>query len=320
MIWVIGCKGMLGTEVCRQLEKNKLAWIGSDREIDITNYDALENFITSKETELYRTFHNYPERDPDCGKIKWIINCAAYTAVDKAEEEPEKAEALNATGPKNIARAARNHGAKLIHISTDYVFDGKAVLPISENTPKNPCGIYGKTKSLGEDEIISSMTQYYILRTAWLYGFDGNNFVYTMIKLFNSRSSIKVVSDQTGTPTFAGDLADAIIKIIARSQKATGFFGKNSAPAFGIYNFTNQGETNWFAFAQKIHEIAKKHGHLKQDCEIEPCSTLEFGAKAARPAYSVLDKSKIEKELKIKIPGWQQSLESFIKNKNFKSE
>lgn len=320
MIWVIGCKGMLGTEVCRQLEKNKLAWIGSGKEIDITKYEALENFITTKETELYRTFHNYPEKDPDLGKIKWIINCAAYTAVDKAESEPELAEALNTKGPRNISRAARNHGAKLIHISTDYVFDGHATSPIAEKAVKNPCGVYGKTKSDGEDEIISSMTQYYILRTAWLYGFDGNNFVYTMIKLFNSRSSIQVVSDQRGTPTFCGDLADTIVKMILKSQKASSFFGKNSAPSFGIYNFTNQGETTWHEFAMKIHEIAKKAGRLTQDCEIEPCTTQEFGAKAPRPAYSVLDKSKIEKELKIKIPGWQTSLEYFIKNKNFRSE
>ncbi len=317
MVWVTGCKGMLGQEVCRQLEKNKIAWIGSGSEVDITDFDVLEKFLTSKETELYSKYHNTPELDYDGGKIKWIINCAAYTNVDKAEEDAESAEKLNVKGSENLARVARAHNAKLIQISTDYVFDGNATSPISETSEKNPIGVYGRTKSCGEDAIIKSMTQYYIIRTAWLYGFDGKNFVYTMTKLFNLKDKIKVVSDQKGSPTFCGDLSDAIIRIILKTRKSKSFFGKNSIPPFGIYNFTNQGETDWFTFAKTIYEIEKKYSIISNECEIEPCTTAEYVTKAKRPAYSVLDKTKIEKELKIKIPNWKQSLESFIKNKNF---
>lgn len=308
---------MLGTELCRQLEKNKLAWIGTGSETDITSYDVLEKFFTSKETELYPKYHNQPSLDSDGGKIKWIINCAAYTNVDKAEQDTENAEKLNSKGPENLARLARAHNAKLIHFSTDYVFDGTAREPIPETAQKNPTGIYGKTKSEGEDAIMKSMTQYYIIRTAWLYGFDGKNFVYTMTKLFGSHDKIKVVSDQAGTPTFCGDLAEAAIKIILRTMKAKSFFGRNSLPPFGIYNFTDEGQTDWFSFAKTIYEMEKKLGIISSECEISPCTTEEYGAAAKRPAYSVLDKTKIQKELKIRIPDWKQSLELFLKNKNF---
>lgn len=308
---------MLGTEICRQLEKNKLAWIGTGSETDITSYDVLEKFFTSKETELYPKYHNQPSLDSDGGKIKWIINCAAYTNVDKAEQDAENAEKLNSKGPENLARLACAHNARLIHFSTDYVFDGTAREPIPETAQKNPTGIYGKTKSEGEDAIMKSMTQYYIIRTAWLYGFDGKNFVYTMTKLFGSHDKIKVVSDQAGTPTFCGDLAEAAIKIILRTMKAKSFFGRNSLPPFGIYNFTDEGQTDWFSFAKTIYEMEKKIGIISSECEISPCTTEEYGAAAKRPAYSVLDKTKIQKELKIRIPDWKQSLELFLKNKNF---
>ncbi len=317
MIWVIGAKGMLGTEVCRQLSERKMSFVATGREVSVTDSNAMDRFIQTTETQKYLESHNSPEKDPDNGKIKWIINCSAYTAVDKAEEEPEAAAEINNKGALNIARTARNHGAKLIHISTDYVFDGKATSPITETEKKNPCGVYGKTKSDGEDQIISSMTQYYILRTSWLYGFDGKNFVYTMTKLFNTKDELKVVSDQKGTPTFCGDLANAIITIIERSYKASGFFGKNSIPTFGIYNFSNKGETNWYEFANAIKEIGEKTGKIQGNCKLSACTTAEYGAKAPRPAYSVLDKSKIEKELKIKIPEWKVSLAAFFKNKRF---
>lgn len=317
MIWVIGAKGMLGTEVCRQLAEKKYSFVATGHEVDVTNAQALENFVQSTEVKNYLSSHNNPGKDPDNGKIKWIINCSAYTAVDKAEDEPELASDINTKGVLNIARCARSHGAKLIHISTDYVFDGTAKAPIPENAKKNPTGVYGKTKSEGEDAIVSSMTQYYIMRTSWLYGFDGKNFVYTMTKLFNSKDEIKVVSDQRGTPTFCGDLACAICLIIEKTYKADGLFGRNSVPTFGIYNFSNKGETNWFEFAKTIQAMGVKFGKVTGSCTVNACTTEEYGAKAPRPAYSVLDKSKIEKELRIKIPEWQQSLEYFFKNKRF---
>ncbi len=313
MIWLIGCKGMLGSEIARQLTENKMPWIGTDREVDITDIDALNAFADSIETNSY--FPSDIRRSDR--KIQWIINCSAYTNVDKAEEDVELAGKLNADGPRNIARVARRISAKLIHISTDYVFDGKGKQPYTEEMEKAPLGVYGKTKAEGEDAIQKEMNTYYIIRTAWLYGFDGKNFVYTMTKVMNSHDTVKVVNDQKGSPTCAVDLAETVLKIIEKSEKAKGFFGKNSAPSFGIYQYTDEGETNWHEFASEIYRLGRKYGRISQDCQVNPCTTEEYGAKVQRPAYSVLSKEKIKKALGIKIPAWQQSLEKFIKNNRF---
>ncbi|MCR4952659.1 MAG: dTDP-4-dehydrorhamnose reductase [Treponema sp.] len=313
MIWLIGCKGMLGTEIARQLDEAKLSWVGTDREIDITNPQELENFENSIETASY-----FPsEKTHSDRQIKWIINCAAYTNVDKAEEDTELAAKLNCEGPKNIARLARKIGAKLIHISTDYVFNGEGSSPYTEDMEKEPLGVYGKTKSDGEDAIQKEMNQYYIIRTAWLYGFDGKNFVYTMTKLMNSHDSINVVNDQFGTPTCTLDLAAAILKLIEKADNAKEIIGPKSAPAFGIYHFSGMGEISWFDFAEEIYKLGKKYKRITAECKVNPCTTEEFGAKVKRPHYSVLCKDKITKELKIKIPTWQQSLERFIKANSF---
>lgn len=311
MIWLIGCKGMLGSEVARQLDEKKAHWVGTDKEVDITDPNALAAYEKSVETSSYLDTTSTDKH------IKWIINCSAYTNVDKAEEEPELADKLNNLGALNIARTARRIGAKLIHISTDYVFGGNGKEPYTEDMEKNPLGVYGKTKSDGEDAIQKEMTQYYILRTAWLYGFDGKNFVYTMTKLMNSHDNIRVVNDQKGTPTCAQDLAAAIIKIIEKTDSATEAFGKHSAPSSGIYHFTNGGETNWYDFACEIYRLGKKYGKITQECQINPCTTEEYGAAVQRPAYSVLSKDKICRELKIKLPDWKVSLEKFIKNARF---
>lgn len=313
MIWLIGCKGMLGTEVSRQLDDAKLAWVGTDREVDITDPLALENFANTIETTAYAP-SSLPHEERH---IQWIINCSAYTNVDKAEEDTELAAKLNQTGPMNIARLARKINAKLIHISTDYVFNGKGTEPYTEDMIKEPLGVYGKTKADGEDEIQKEMNQYYILRTAWLYGFDGKNFVYTMTKLMNSHDSIRVVNDQFGTPTCAIDLAETILKIIQKGNNAKSFFGRKSALSYGIYHFTDEGKTNWHEFAQEIYRLGRKYGRINQDCTVNPCTTEEYGAKVQRPAYSVLSKEKISKALKIKIPEWQVSLERFIKSERF---
>lgn len=313
MIWLIGCKGMLGSEIARQLSEKKLPWIGTDKEVDITNPDSLSSFADSIKTASYfPSALSHQDR-----QIQWIINCSAYTNVEKAESDCELAEKLNSTGPLNIARLARKIGAKLIHISTDYVFDGKNSFPYTEDMEKNPIGVYGKTKAAGEDYIKKEMNTYYIIRTSWLYGFDGKNFVYTMTNAMNNHDSVKVVNDQKGTPTCAVDIASVIIKLIEKSDKAKGLFGKGSAPAYGIYQYTNAGETNWFDFAKEIYRLGKKHGKITQDCQIIPCSTEEYGAQVQRPAYSVMSKEKITKELKIKIPSWETSLEKFIKNNRF---
>ena len=316
MIWVIGNKGMLGTEVCRQLAEKNYNFVGTDRETDITSIDALEGFVDSVETNAY-----FPSKIAHKDrKITWIINCSAYTNVEKAEEETELAAKLNEDGPRNIARVARKIGAKLIHISTDYVFGGNGTSPYTEDGEKNPLGVYGKTKLAGEVAIQKEMNTYYIVRTAWLYGFDGKNFVYTMTKLMNSHDQIKVVNDQKGTPTCAPDLADVLIKLIEKNDGAKSIIGKHSAPSYGIYHFTNAGETNWHEFASCIYKLGKKYGRITNECTVNPCSTEEYGAKVERPAYSVLCKDKIIKELKIKIPEWQVSLEKFIKSDRFKYE
>ena len=313
MIWLIGCKGMLGSEVAKQLDENKLPWVGTDKEVDITNPQALEDFVNKIETAAYFP-SELPKQDR---KINWIINCSAYTNVDKAEEEPELAEKLNAAGPLNIARTARSIGAKLIHISTDYVFGGNGTQPYTEEIPKQPLGVYGKTKSAGEDAIMKEMNTYYIIRTAWLYGYDGKNFVYTMTKAMSSHESVRVVNDQKGTPTFAPDLANVILRIIDKNDNAKSFFGKNSAPAYGIYHFTDAGQISWYDFALEIYKLGRKFGRITQECKVESCTTDEYGANVQRPAWSVLDKSKISKALKIKIPEWQNSLEKFMKNERF---
>ncbi|MCF0242923.1 MAG: dTDP-4-dehydrorhamnose reductase [Treponema sp.] len=316
MIWLIGNKGMLGSEVQKQLSEAKIPFLGTDCEVDITNPIALENFAASVETSSY-----FPSSLPRQERqISWIINCSAYTNVDKAESDVEKAELLNKTGACNIARIARKIGAKLIHISTDYVFDGSGNVPYLEDDEKNPTGVYGKTKSEGEDLIRKEMTQYYIIRTAWLYGFSGKNFVYTMTKLMNKNESLKVVNDQKGTPTFAGDLAETILKLIEKTESAKGLIGPNSIPAFGVYHYTNGGETTWYDFANEIYKIGKKNGKISNKCEITPCTSDEFPSPVKRPEYSVLSKEKITKALKIKLPTWQQSLEKFIKNKSFTPE
>ncbi len=314
MIWLIGCNGMLGSEIAFQLKQNKIPFIGTDKEVDITDISALERFIKNVETESY--FHS-EQLTRAQRQIKWIINCSAYTNVEKAEEDVELATALNATGPQNIARVARNIGAKLIHISTDYVFNGKGTAPYKEDSAREPLGVYGKTKAEGEIAIQKEMSQFYIIRTAWLYGFDGKNFVYTMTNLMNSKEEIKVVNDQKGSPTCAVDLAEVVLKFIQKSEKAKSFFGKNSAPSYGIYHFTNEGETTWFEFAQEINKIGIKHQRINNNCKVQPCTSAEFAAKVERPTYSVLDKSKITKEFKMKIPAWEVSLEKFIKSGRF---
>ncbi len=314
MIWLIGCKGMLGSEVARQLDEKKLPWVGTGRDVDVTDPSAIDGFVRSLETASYFPSDGLSVSDR---QLRWIINCSAYTNVDRAEDDAELAARLNADGPRNIARAARKAGARLIHISTDYVFDGKGDRPYLESDEKRPLGVYGKTKSAGEDEVMKEMNQYYIIRTAWLYGFDGKNFVYTMTKLMNSHDSIKVVSDQFGTPTFAGDLASVILRFIERADGARSVIGSRSAPAYGVYHFTDAGETSWYDFACAIYRAGRKHSRITSDCALCPCTTAEYGAEVERPLYSVLSKDKIASELRIKVPAWEASLDKFMRSQRF---
>jgi len=290
MIWLIGCKGMLGTELSLLLEKRGIPYVGTDIEIDITDITSLKNFVKSKQ-------------------VKYIINCAAYTAVDKAEDDKDKCYMLNDLGAENIALCSADIHARLIHISTDYVFDGKGIIDINTGNPRpyyeedvtNPIGVYGLTKRDGENAVLNNNSHSYIIRTAWLYGIYGNNFVKTMLRLMNERNEIKVVNDQYGSPTWAYDLSYVIIKII------------NTDISFGIYHYTNEGSVTWFDFANEIYKQGKGIGLIKSRCSILPCSSYEYPAKVKRPAFSVLDKSKIKNNLDIKIPDWKRSLEEYIK-------
>ena len=301
MIWLIGCKGMLGQEVARQLDEKKYHWVGTDKEVDITDREALSAFEKSVETS------SYLDTTSNDKHIKWIINCSAYTNVDKAEEETELADKLNNIGALNIARTARSIGAKLIHISTDYVFNGQVKEPYTEDMEKAPLGVYGKTKAAGEEAIQKEMTQFYILRTAWLYGFDGKNFVYTMTNLMNTHDQIRVVNDQKGSPTFAGDLAEIIIKIIK----------KNTVP-YGTYHCTDLGEITWFDFTNEIKKQGIELGLItNKDCIVNPCTTEEYPTPARRPSYSVLSKNKIQDALDVTLPDWKLSLNYFLKSEYF---
>lgn len=288
MIWLIGCKGMLGTEIARQLKENEIEYVGTDIDVDITNPQALAEFVKGKE-------------------ISYIVNCSAYTAVDKAESDAEFAKKLNEDGPRNIANLANQIHAKMIHISTDYVFDGTGSSPYTEDMQIAPIGVYGKTKAAGESAVRQNLNEYYIIRTAWLYGWAGKNFVYTMIKAINSHDSVKVVNDQKGTPTFAGDLAGVIIKLIR----------KNDVP-FGTYHCTDLGEITWWDFTNEIKKIGSEFGLVTNNqCVINPCTTEDYPTPAKRPAYSVLNKEKIQKALNVRLPDWRESLRLFLQSPLF---
>jgi dTDP-4-dehydrorhamnose reductase len=286
VIWLIGNKGMLGTELAGLLDAAGLSYIGSDREVDITDPASLAAFAGPRRAD-------------------WIINCAAYTAVDQAEDDVALCRRLNTDGPANIARIAC--GAKLIHISTDYVFNGKGDRPYQEDDPTDPIGVYGRTKRDGEVAALAQNSATYIIRTAWLYGQHGSNFVHTMLRLMAERSRVSVVNDQRGCPTWARNLAETIITLLRQS-------GEKQIP-YGIYHYTNTGVITWFDFACAIYERALARGLLSRPCEIAPCRSAEFPATVQRPAYSALDTAKIRATLGIEIASWDESLQAYLQSK-----
>ena len=248
-------------------------------------------------------------------RIDAIVNCAAYTNVDAAEDNYELAELLNAKAPENLALAMKETGGLLVHISTDYVFGGDPYnTPCREDQTGTPTGVYGLTKLHGEQAIQASGCQYVILRTAWLYSEFGKNFVRTMLRLTAEKPSLKVVFDQVGTPTYAGDLAEVIGVILADYECHTGGIcqadgachserSEESYPRTGIYHFSNEGVCSWYDFTKAIADLA---GH--DACDIQPCHSDEFPSKVKRPAYSVLDKSKIKETFSVEVPYWVDSL------------
>jgi dTDP-4-dehydrorhamnose reductase len=231
------------------------------------------------------------------GHFDFVVNCAAYTAVTNAEKDFDKSLALNRDAVRNIGEAAAENGTKVIHISTDYVFDGTAHTPYTEDMPVNPQSVYGKTKYEGEAALTQSGCDYVIIRTAWLYSSFGNNFVKTMIKLGSTRDKLTVIFDQIGTPTYAADLAKAIMTVIDSKEFVT-----------GTYHFSDEGVCSWYDFAKAIHKLYGING-----CEVLPLETKDYPDDTPRPAYSVLNKAKIKNTYKVSIPHWYESLEKCIR-------
>ena len=287
-ILVTGANGQLGNEVqlvSKQSKNDKYFFTDvceGYEKLDITDIDKIRSYVN--------------EHD-----IKCIINCAAWTNVDKAETAGDIVETLNATAPENLAKVMKERDGLLVHISTDYVFGGDPYnTPCREDQKGTPTGVYGLTKLHGEQKIQATGVDYIILRTAWLYSEFGHNFVKTMLNLTATKPQLKVVFDQTGTPTYAGDLADTIFDII-ENRKYEGHTG--------IYHFSNEGVCSWYDFTKMIARIA---GH--NSCDIEPCHSNEFPSPVTRPAYSVLDKTKIKETFGIKIPYWLDSLKKCMDN------
>ena len=285
-VLITGSNGQLGSEI-KELENsyNKIDFIFKDLpELDICNSEALETFIIDH-------------------KINSVINCAAYTAVDKAEKDTEIAEKVNSIGVSNLVNALKKVDGKLIHISTDYVFDGDHFSPYKESDPVNPIGVYGKTKRAGELYVINSNIDSIVIRTSWLYSSYGSNFVKTMLRLGNEKENLGVIFDQVGTPTFAGDLANTCLEILTQENRR---IDENSK----LYHFSNEGVASWYDFAVAIMEISNI------DCLVNPLETKDYPTLAKRPHYSILNKNKIKNDFNITIPYWRDSLVKCIEKLN----
>ncbi len=290
-ILVTGANGQLGTCI-RNAVKNNSENGKRKTENEYIFTDVAELDITNPETV------NKAVKDND---IKVIVNCAAYTNVDKAESDADFAEVLNAKAVRNLADAVKANDGTLIHVSTDYVFGGSlGNTPRTEEEPANPTGVYGLTKLHGEQQIEDSGVKSLIFRTAWLYSEYGKNFVKTMLNLTSTKPELKVVFDQVGTPTYAQDLADVIFEIIE-----TGKMDGNE----GIYHYSNEGVCSWYDFTKMIAEIAGNN-----ECNIQPCHSDEFPSPVTRPSYSVLDKTKVKDTFGITVPYWTDSLKKCINN------
>lgn len=282
-ILVTGANGQLGNEMRLLGATSKNNYIFTDvTELNITDKAAISAMVKEH-------------------RIQVIINCAAYTNVDKAEDDEATADLLNHTAARYLAEAAKEADAVLIHVSTDYVFHGDKNVPYTEDEPTSPLGVYGRTKLAGEQAIQQSGCRYLIFRTAWLYSSFGNNFVKTMRRLTSERDTLNVVFDQVGSPTFAGDLARAIFEVVEKEAYAG---------TEGIYHYSNEGVCSWYDFAVEISNLS----HTR--CDIRPCHSDEFPSKVTRPSYSVLDKTKLKKTFGIVVPHWKESLVKCIEQLN----
>lgn len=280
-VLVTGSNGQLGNEIKEfsKDEKHCNFFFENSEDLDITNAKLVNDYFEKN-------------------NINVVINCAAYTAVDKAESEVEKANQVNAFGVKNLVSALKKVEGKIIHISTDYVFNGENFIPYLENQDVNPIGVYGRTKRAGEEYVLNSAIEGIIIRTSWVYSSYGNNFVKTMLRLGQEKDSLGVIFDQIGSPTYARDLAEVCVNLIDEKK-----IDKNSK----IYHYSNEGIASWYDFAKAIMLF----GGI--DCEINAIETKDYPTPAKRPNYSVLNKAKIKNDFGVKIPYWRDSLKDCIK-------
>lgn len=282
-IWITGSKGMLGSHFIRLLQQRRLEYVGTDNAqsenpLDITQLDSVLDFISKEQ-------------------ITHVINCAAYTQVDRAEAERSLAHQVNVIGPKNLGIASKRLGVRLLHFSTDYVFNGLGNAPYEEDHPCAPVNYYGLTKWEGDKQILEQGVKGCVLRTSWLFGWPGKNFVETMLRLMQEKETLRIVVDQIGRPTYAGDLAEAALSLLDRT---------------GIYHFANHSETSWYHFAKEIYRQGKDLGLPLTVKEITPIPTQGYPTPAKRPAYSTLSTKKIEGVLG-KVPRtWQEALKVYI--------
>jgi len=289
-VLVTGANGQLGSEIkdCQHHFKALNLVYADLPDLDICNEDAVNTFVT-------------------INGIEAVINCAAYTAVDRAEEDAETARKVNAEAVFNLVKAMEKVNGKLIHISTDYVFDGTKSIPYNEEDIVNPIGVYGNTKREGELAVINSSLEGIVIRTSWLYSAYGNNFVKTMMRLGKEKEKLNVLFDQIGTPTFAANLASTCLAVLSSEQDRIDKAGK-------VYHFSNEGVASWYDFATAIMKISKI------DCEVFPIETKDYPTLAQRPHYTVLNKTKIKKDFNITIPYWRDSLEKCIQKLNPKKK
>ncbi|HAS6019491.1 TPA: dTDP-4-dehydrorhamnose reductase [Vibrio vulnificus] len=281
-IVITGADGQLGQSLVRQLHESAEVFPLNREQLNICDRESVEDIFSSLKPDV-------------------VINAAAYTAVDKAESEPEIAYLVNELGVRLLAKACHEYGSTLIHISTDYVFNGNKQTAYVEQDPTDPCSVYGMSKLAGERAVQSCCSQYYILRTSWVFSEFGSNFVKTMLRLGREREQLGVVADQFGGPTYAGDISLVIAQLIEHLDH-------NNALDYGIYHFSGEPYVSWFEFAQEIFSLAYKQGVLKQEVQLKSLSTLEYPTAARRPTNSKLDNKKIETHLKLGPRSWKRAL------------
>jgi len=281
-IWLTGCQGMLGRQMAVELARSGISFIGTDMELDISDEKVVMNFMARH-------------------RFNWVINCAAYTAVDKAESESDIAMKVNGMAPGILGKAASKRGSNLLHISTDYVFNGQSNQAYLETDATDPVSVYGKTKLAGELALMKACPNAVILRISWLYGVYGRNFVETMLKAMEEKEEIRVVADQLGAPTYAGLLARNVASLIGQDIQAS-----------GIYHYQDKGRISWYGFAREIQRLGIVDGILSKKSQIMPVTTEAYPTAAKRPSFSVLNTERSQKELGFSVKSWKDNLAQYF--------